>query len=148
MQRMRSWRRRSLSSTRSPRSASGWGRTSRTSRRGSGWTGGSGRGSCRRGAGGGGGASHKKGGGRVARHGGDGGAAQELLPGIDIVADAASLAEGADALVLVTEWEEFSLLEYRRMRERMRTPVFVDGRNLLNRDGMRDLGFDYVGIGR
>jgi UDPglucose 6-dehydrogenase len=74
--------------------------------------------------------------------------ARHLLPGVDIVPDAGMLAEGCDGLVLVTEWDEFRLLDYQFLRDCMRTPIFVDGRNFLNRDGMRQLGFDYIAIGR
>jgi UDPglucose 6-dehydrogenase len=74
--------------------------------------------------------------------------ARELVPGLEIVRDAAALAVDADALVLITEWQELCQLDYRALRPRMRTPVLIDGRNALDRDEMRALGFDYTGIGR
>jgi UDPglucose 6-dehydrogenase len=56
--------------------------------------------------------------------------------------------EGADALVLVTEWSEFREPDFARMKALMRTPAVFDGRNIYNPHHMRDLGFHYEGIGR
>lgn len=56
-------------------------------------------------------------------------------------------AEDADAIVLVTEWEEFRHLDWRRIRRAMRHPVVVDGRNFLNKEELEALGFAYRGIG-
>ncbi len=58
------------------------------------------------------------------------------------------VAEDADALVLVTEWHEFKLLNMRRIRATMRRSIILDGRNLFNPDEMKELGFIYHGIGR
>jgi UDPglucose 6-dehydrogenase len=57
-------------------------------------------------------------------------------------------AEDADALVIATEWNEFKELDWVRIRESMRAPLVFDGRNLLNPDQMRQLGFEYYCIGR
>lgn len=62
--------------------------------------------------------------------------------------DAYEVAEGADALVLVTEWREFTSLNMRQIRAAMRRPIVLDGRNLFNPDEMKELGFIYHGIGR
>jgi UDPglucose 6-dehydrogenase len=56
--------------------------------------------------------------------------------------------EGADAAVLVTEWPELRQLDWAEAAGRMRTPVFVDGRNMLDPEQMRAAGFVYEGIGR
>ncbi|HET8646028.1 MAG TPA: UDP binding domain-containing protein, partial [Vicinamibacteria bacterium] len=56
--------------------------------------------------------------------------------------------EGADALVVATEWNEFREPDFQRIRERMRRPAIFDGRNLYNPQTLRDLGFHYEGIGR
>jgi UDPglucose 6-dehydrogenase len=56
--------------------------------------------------------------------------------------------EGADAMFLVTEWNEFRNPDFLRMKELMRTPVVFDGRNLYDRDEMTRLGFLYYGVGR
>src|SRR5207302_1953574 len=62
--------------------------------------------------------------------------------------DAYGAARGADAAILVTEWNEFRQLDLDRLRKVMRRPVFVDGRNLYDPARMRAHGFEYRGIGR
>jgi UDPglucose 6-dehydrogenase len=57
-------------------------------------------------------------------------------------------AQGAHALLLVTEWEEFRSLNLPRMRELMEFPIIVDGRNLFDPQEVREAGFEYVSIGR
>jgi UDPglucose 6-dehydrogenase len=57
-------------------------------------------------------------------------------------------AEGADALVLVTEWHIFRTPDFDRLRERMREPVLVDGRNIYNPAYVIEHGFTYYGVGR
>jgi len=57
-------------------------------------------------------------------------------------------AGGADAVALVTEWNEFKFLNLERLREAMRRPVVFDGRNLWEPERMRRLGFEYYSIGR
>jgi UDPglucose 6-dehydrogenase len=56
--------------------------------------------------------------------------------------------EGADAVVLVTEWPEFRALDLAMVKRLMRGAVFVDGRNLYEPDALRELGFHYFGVGR
>jgi UDPglucose 6-dehydrogenase len=55
---------------------------------------------------------------------------------------------GADALAIVTEWNEFREPDFTRIRKLMRTPVIFDGRNLYNSDHIRGLGFTYFSMGR
>lgn len=57
-------------------------------------------------------------------------------------------AQGADAVILITEWDEFKHLDLDRLRRSMRQSVFVDGRNLFDPSEMRALGFVYRGVGR
>ena len=75
--------------------------------------------------------------------------AQPVLPG-DIVycRDAFDAAEGADALVLITEWNEFRALSPTRLRKAMRGRVLVDLRNVYDPVAMRQAGFDYHCVGR
>ncbi|MHB1006433.1 MAG: UDP-glucose dehydrogenase family protein [Chloroflexota bacterium] len=73
--------------------------------------------------------------------------ARRFLPAVEYCADPYELADGCDGLVLVTEWNEFKRLDMASVRARMRHPVLVDGRNLYDPQAMRDLGFDYRGIG-
>ncbi|MFH1225433.1 MAG: UDP-glucose/GDP-mannose dehydrogenase family protein [Candidatus Diapherotrites archaeon] len=56
--------------------------------------------------------------------------------------------EGADALVIVTEWDEFRRLDLERVKKLLKKPVVIDGRNIFDAEKMRDLGFTYVSIGR
>jgi len=74
--------------------------------------------------------------------------ARVLLPDVEYCADAYALADGADGLVLVTEWNEFRHLDLARLKASMRMPVMVDGRNIYDPSMMRGLGFTYRGIGR
>ena len=74
--------------------------------------------------------------------------ARVKLPAIEYTRDAYGLAAGADALVVVTEWNEFRHLDMARVKASMRRPVVVDGRNIYDPAVMRGLGFTYRGIGR
>jgi UDPglucose 6-dehydrogenase len=56
--------------------------------------------------------------------------------------------EGADALAVVTEWNEFRHPDFERMKKMLRSPVIFDGRNLYNPRQLKELGFSYYGIGR
>src|SRR5438128_5487767 len=71
-----------------------------------------------------------------------------LLPEVEHMKDAYAVAAGADALVLVTECNEFRQLNMARIKQLMRNPVIVDGRNIYDPALMRSLGFTYRGIGR
>jgi UDPglucose 6-dehydrogenase len=61
---------------------------------------------------------------------------------------AAEVAEGADALVLITEWPEFAALDLKALAAAMNTRVLIDGRNLFSAKDATDAGFDYTGFGR
>jgi UDPglucose 6-dehydrogenase len=74
--------------------------------------------------------------------------AQALLPNVRFCRDAYEAADGADALVLLTEWNEFKHLDLARIRTSMAQPIVVDGRNVYDPDEMMALGFHYQGIGR
>ncbi|MGI6163399.1 MAG: UDP-glucose dehydrogenase family protein [Bacillota bacterium] len=69
-------------------------------------------------------------------------------PGIEYFQDPFQLALGADALVLATDWPEYSRLDWARLARVMRLPVIVDGRNLLDPKEMRLAGWIYTGVGR
>jgi UDPglucose 6-dehydrogenase len=62
--------------------------------------------------------------------------------------DAYDAAKNADAVVLVTEWDEFKSLDLSRVKKNMQTPVFLDGRNLYDPAVVAALGFEYQGVGR
>lgn len=76
--------------------------------------------------------------------------AKKLLPEGMVVfcRDAYEAAEGADAIVLVTEWGEFRRLDFLKIRELMNGSVLIDGRNMYDPFRMKAMGFDYSGIGR
>ncbi|HKG35243.1 MAG TPA: UDP-glucose/GDP-mannose dehydrogenase family protein [Solirubrobacterales bacterium] len=74
--------------------------------------------------------------------------AREMLASVDLVDSATAALEDADAAVLVTEWPEFSELDWPAAAGRMSRPLLIDGRNFLDPDTMRRAGFTYEGIGR
>jgi UDPglucose 6-dehydrogenase len=75
--------------------------------------------------------------------------AEHMLAGARIAESALDALDGADAVVVVTEWPEFAELDWTGdVKERMRVPLVVDGRNFLDRDALVDAGFTYEGIGR
>ncbi len=76
--------------------------------------------------------------------------AQQALAGLPVTYCKTSyeVAEGADALVVVTEWNEFKSLNMLRIHDSMRRPVLIDGRNLYEPSEMQRLGFMYRGMGR
>lgn len=67
---------------------------------------------------------------------------------IALLDDCYEALKGADALAIVTEWREFQLPDFRRMKRLMKRPVIFDGRNIYHQDELRRTGFTYYGIGR
>ena len=74
--------------------------------------------------------------------------AAAVLPDVNYADDEYSAATGADALVFVTEWNQFRALDMKRIRDLMKSPKIADLRNIYEPEDMRELGFEYVGIGR
>jgi UDPglucose 6-dehydrogenase len=74
--------------------------------------------------------------------------ADGMLAGARISDSVLEAVDGADAAVLVTEWPEFAELDWPEVKERMRVPLIVDGRNFLDREALIEAGFTYEGIGR
>jgi UDPglucose 6-dehydrogenase len=74
--------------------------------------------------------------------------ARALLGEVTYCEDAYACAEGADALVIVTEWEQFRALDLPRLKEIMARPIVVDLRNIYRRDEMVRYGFNYVAVGQ
>jgi UDPglucose 6-dehydrogenase len=70
------------------------------------------------------------------------------LSNVLVETDPERLADGCDALVLVTDWAQFRNLDYAKMSKLMANPVIIDGRNFLDQEMIESLGFRYVGIGR
>jgi UDPglucose 6-dehydrogenase len=70
------------------------------------------------------------------------------LDTITFCEDAYAAALGADALVIVTEWNEFKSLNMHQIRSVMRRPILIDGRNIYEAEQMNRLGFTYRAMGR
>ena len=74
--------------------------------------------------------------------------ARKLIPAVHFATDALDAVAGADAVVLVTEWDEFVALDWAAVAERMAGTLVLDGRNALDADAIRAAGLTYEGIGR
>jgi UDPglucose 6-dehydrogenase len=74
--------------------------------------------------------------------------AKKVLPDVEYIDDEYSAVTGADALVFVTEWNQFRALDMARVRDLMKTPRIADLRNIYDPADLRELGFEYVCVGR
>ena len=74
--------------------------------------------------------------------------AAKVLPKVSFAADEYEAVTDADALVFVTEWNQFRALDMSRVRDLMKSPRIADLRNIYDPEDMRALGFEYVGVGR
>jgi len=74
--------------------------------------------------------------------------ARRLLPDVEMKQDAYEAARDADALVVITEWNEFRQLDLQRLKSLMKRPVIIDGRNIYEPDELKAMGFVYKGVGR
>jgi UDPglucose 6-dehydrogenase len=74
--------------------------------------------------------------------------AKKELTGIEMVGGPYEVADNADAIVILTEWDQFRALDFERIATQMRKPVMVDLRNIYNPEDLRQDGFTYVSIGR
>lgn len=74
--------------------------------------------------------------------------ARAILPGVTYVEDMNAVADGCDALVVATEWDEFKKIDVARAQKALTHPIMFDGRNLFDREEMEKLGWVYKSIGR
>lgn len=74
--------------------------------------------------------------------------AERMMPGVTMCENVYQVAEGVDAVVVCTEWNEFKQLDLVRIKDSMNQPIVVDGRNLYDPKRMKALGFQYRGMGR
>jgi UDPglucose 6-dehydrogenase len=74
--------------------------------------------------------------------------AKHYLNGIEYAHDEYDAIEGADALVIVTEWNQFRALDMERVKSLLNAPKVADLRNVYEPEDMRQLGFEYIGVGR
>jgi UDPglucose 6-dehydrogenase len=75
-------------------------------------------------------------------------AARKLITGVEFCPSAMDCIDGADAVVLVTEWRHFAALDWSEVAERMRGQLVLDGRNFFDPAAIRDAGLIYEGVGR
>lgn len=74
--------------------------------------------------------------------------AAHVLPKVKLCENPYQVAEGADALILVTDWNEFKQIDFTRIKSLMNKAVIMDGRNLWDEKTMKSMGFQYFGVGR
>lgn len=74
--------------------------------------------------------------------------AAKIVSNVEMMDNAYAVAEGADAVILVTEWNEFKNLDLDRIRDVMNRPILIDGRNIYDPAKTQEMGFEYTGIGR
>jgi len=74
--------------------------------------------------------------------------AKSMLENVTFATDPYDAAKDADALVIVTEWNAFRAMDFKRLRQVMKTPLLVDLRNIYRKDEVKGHGFGYVGVGR
>ena len=72
----------------------------------------------------------------------------QLMPELQPSRDAYHAAEGADALVMMTEWNVFRNLEFEKLKSAMRTPLIIDLRNVYDPERVAEAGFRHVSVGR
>ncbi len=74
--------------------------------------------------------------------------AEKVLNGVEYGSDIYETVKDADAIILVTEWDEFKEIDLQKVRHLVKRPIFIDGRNVFEADEMINLGFEYYCIGR
>ncbi len=74
--------------------------------------------------------------------------ARHFIDGIEYASDEYEAIEGADALVIITEWNQFRALDMEKVKRLLKSPKIADLRNIYEPADMRELGFEYVGVGR
>jgi UDPglucose 6-dehydrogenase len=74
--------------------------------------------------------------------------ARQVLPDIAYADDPYEAAQGCDALVIATEWNQFRSLDWERIKKALKSPIVVDMRNVYEPNQMKSLGFSYTGVGR
>jgi UDPglucose 6-dehydrogenase len=74
--------------------------------------------------------------------------AREVLTDVEYCQNPYEVAEGCDALIIITEWDEFRDIDLKRIKLLLRQPIIIDGRNIYDPQEMKKLGFTYCGTGR
>lgn len=73
---------------------------------------------------------------------------KKLFSGIEFSKNSYEVAENADLLIIATEWNEFKQLDLSKIKNLMKTPIILDGRNIYSKHELKGLGFTYLGVGR
>ncbi len=74
--------------------------------------------------------------------------AEKILKGVEYSDSPYDASKGADAIILVTEWNEFRELDFKKIGPLMKTKLLIDGRNIYDKKLLNSLGFKYIGVGR
>jgi UDPglucose 6-dehydrogenase len=74
--------------------------------------------------------------------------AKHTLPNVEMFDDSYSMAKGCDALMVVTEWNEFKQLDLEKIKSLLKSPIIYDGRNIYDPKLMKEMGFIYRAVGR
>jgi len=74
--------------------------------------------------------------------------AKKILPNLNIVSDMYECLKDAECLVITTAWKKFKEADLEKIKSHLKLPNIVDGRNLFDQKRMKDLGFNYVSVGR
>lgn len=74
--------------------------------------------------------------------------ARPILPAVEMFEDPYSMSEGCDAMMVITEWNEFKQLDLEKIKGLLKTPIIFDGRNIYDPAMMKKMGFKYRGMGR
>ena len=71
-----------------------------------------------------------------------------VLKNVDFCKDPYDVAKGSDALLILTEWNEFKAMDLSRIKKLLKNPLIIDGRNIFDPVKMKKLGFKYISMGR
>ena len=74
--------------------------------------------------------------------------AKKIFKNVEFHPDSYSTAKGCDILIVMTEWNEFRQLDLLKIKNSMKDPIFLDGRNIYEPHELREMGFIYAGVGR
>ena len=74
--------------------------------------------------------------------------AKKILKGIEYAKDPYEAVKDADALILVTDWNEFLEIDFEKISSLMNSKIIIDGRNVYNKETLKQMGFKYIGVGR
>jgi UDPglucose 6-dehydrogenase len=73
---------------------------------------------------------------------------KSFFPNITYCNDVYHASKGADAVLLVTEWDQIKKMNLKKLKSKMSTPLLIDGRNVFEPEAMAKLGFRYISVGR